>query len=353
MHQDLYALRYGGDGAPEWAIYDDGQPYEYQTPWELNYLQPAVKAAINNFWCPENGHQELQDNFIDAMLVALDELADHPAVIGIDLYNEPTMATLRGFLHFERRYLTPLLQRAINAIRQKNNDLWLFFEPAALGANQGFRSKLGKLHDPRQGEPRLVYFPHLYTLDLDIRGRYLGWPVWINFWAHQRRKETTSFRTPLMVGEFGLSENQPGAMKFLSDVLPMFDEITSGWFYWSYDRTDWGLHDEDWQDLMKTNLLVRPYPRRIAGEQPAFHWNPKRKIFSMSFLSAASIGRSQTTELYLPPRSWPNGWELINTGVEILQSFDHKRNLLSIYAKLPGKVVFRIQNQFTNSIIQE
>lgn len=153
MHQDLYSIKFGGDGAPEWAIYDDGQPFEMQEPWELNYLQPAVQASIDNFWRLEKGHPELQEHYINAMVFALDELADHPAVIGIDIYNEPTMATLYGLFRFESEDLTPFTQKAINAIREKHKDIWIFFESSALGPNQGFHSKLGAFEDPRDGEP--------------------------------------------------------------------------------------------------------------------------------------------------------------------------------------------------------
>lgn len=340
MHQDLYALRYGGDGAPEWAIQDDGQPFEFQTPWELNYLQPAVKAAINNFWIKEKGNPELQDQYIKAMMVAVNEFADHPAVIGIDLYNEPTMATLHGLLHFERRYLTPLLQNCINAIREKHNDLWVFVEPAALGPNQGFRSALRKLKDPRPGETRLVYFPHIYTLDLDIREKYLGWPLWINFWAHQRQKEARKFKTPMMVGEFGLSEAEPGALKFLTDTLKMFDQITSGWFYWSFDRGSWGLQDEAGNELKKANILVRPYPQKIAGTQPVYEWQPDDRVFSLSYNATSS---KLLTEIHLPPRCWPEGWDLINNEVEISHTYDQTKNKLTIQAKQFGKVSIRIR----------
>ncbi|MEE4193975.1 MAG: cellulase family glycosylhydrolase, partial [Anaerolineae bacterium] len=215
LHQDLYSIQFGGDGAPDWAVLTDGQPFERQEPWELNYVQPAVQAAIDNFWFKGEQHIELQQHYIHAALKALDALADHPAVIGIDLYNEPTMATLHGLLHFEQKYLTPLLQQLIDAIREKHKDLWIFFEPSALGPNQGFRSGLGKLHDPRKGNPRLVYFPHIYTLDLDIKGQYLGLPLFISFWAHQRKRETHRSHTPLMTGEFGLDENKPGALDYL------------------------------------------------------------------------------------------------------------------------------------------
>lgn len=351
MHQDLYAIQFGGDGAPDWAVWDDEQPFEYQTPWELNYLQPAVKAAIDNFWMKDKGHPELQDHYVNAVLKVVEALAEHPAVIGIDLYNEPTMASLHGLLNLERRYLTALQQRIINAIREINNDLWIFFEPSALGPNQGFGSRLGKLKDPRTGESRLAYFPHLYTLDLDISGKYLGWPLFINFWAHMRRRETRKFKTPLMVGEFGLGEDKPGALKFLNDVLAMYDKITSGWFYWSYDRGSWGVLDSDGQELRKAAVLERPYPQKIAGTKPSFRWEPGQRTFSLSFDCSRQLepptrlDESPATQVYLPARAWPEGWNLVNLGVEIAQSYDPTRRILSIHAKEAGEVRVRIESR--------
>jgi endoglycosylceramidase len=81
----------------------------------------------------------------------------------------------------------------------------------AVGPNQGFRSRLAPLRDPRRGEPRLAYFPHLYTLDLDLRGKYIGWPVFVNLWARARIREAVRFGMPLLIGEFGLDGTLPGA----------------------------------------------------------------------------------------------------------------------------------------------
>ena len=343
MHQDLYSIKFGGDGAPEWAIYDDGEPFEMQTPWELNYLQPAVQAAIDNFWRPEKGHPELQEHYINAMVFALDELADHPAVLGIDIYNEPTMATFYGLFRFESQNLTPFTQKAINAIREKHKDIWILFEPSALGPNQGFRSKLGTFEDPRDGEPRLAYFPHLYTLDLDITDKYLGFPILINFWASARQKEIRRFHTPLMVGEFGLSEEQPRALDFLLDVLPMYDAITSGWFYWSYDRGSWGLENSEGQENKKTDILVYPYPRKIAGTQPSFKWQRDKGVFSLSY-SVEDVSELPT-EIYVPPRIWGDDWELTNHGVAISQSFDSENHILSIYPQEAGEVSITIHGR--------
>ena len=343
MHQDLYSIRFGGDGAPEWAIYDDGQPFELQQPWELNYLQPAVQASIENFWRLEKGHPELQEHYIQAMVFALDELADHPAVFGIDLYNEPTMATLYGLFRFESRDLTSFTQRAIHAIREKHPDIWIFFEPTAMGPNQGFGSRLGKVEDPRDGEPRLVYSPHFYTLDLDITGKYIGFPLWINFWAHARQKEARKFGTPMVVGEFGLGEDQPGALEFLQDVLPMFDAITSGWFYWSYDRGSWGLQNSEGEENKKADILVYPYPRKVAGMEPRFTWRHAEKVFTFSYHVDGM--HALPTEIYLPPRTWRNGWELNSHGAAISHVFDPETNVVSIYPQEVGEVNITIQGR--------
>ena len=122
----------------------------------------------------------------------------------------------------------------------------------------------------------------------------------------------------------------------------MYDKITSGWFYWSYDRGSWGLQDQDGAEMKKVAVLVRPYPRKIAGEQPSFRWRPEQQIFSLAY-HCAPVGGAAVTEVYLPPRSWPAGWELVNLGVEISHSFDSETNILSLEPQQAGEVNLIIQ----------
>jgi endoglycosylceramidase len=49
MHQDVWSERYGGEGAPDWATIDDGQPF-MPAPFPYGYLQPAVGRALTSFW---------------------------------------------------------------------------------------------------------------------------------------------------------------------------------------------------------------------------------------------------------------------------------------------------------------
>ena len=94
MHQDVYAARFCCDGAPEWAIRDDGEAFELQDRWYLNYFQPAVLAAFDNFWDEDGPHGDLQRHYKEAWAQVVKRFASHPAVIGYDLMNEPSSGSM-------------------------------------------------------------------------------------------------------------------------------------------------------------------------------------------------------------------------------------------------------------------
>ena len=342
MHQDLYALRYSGDGAPNWAIIDDGEAFEMQTPWELNYRQPAVIASINNFWDKSRGHEYLQEHYIKAFVELAKQFKDHPAVIGYDLYNEPTMATKEMFA-FEKRYLQPFYEDLISAIREVDSDNWIFYEPTALGANQSLKSRLGVLKDPRQGEPRLAYFPHIYTIDLDLRGKYIGFPIFLSKWASNRNREVKRQKSPMLVGEFGLGLTEPRAPDYVEDVLTMLDKTSSGWAYWAYMKNDrWSPFNENGQTENQANLLERPYPQCVAGKVESYGFDYDTKEFWLDFISDQNI--QAPTEIYLPEDSYPNGWNLtIDKEEELWQTkWIESKRILQVFIKSDKNIGFKI-----------
>jgi len=307
MHQDLYTWRYGGDGAPEWAIRHNGEPFELQSPWEKNYLQPAVIASIRNFWIPENGHGELQDHYIGAFMRLAEHVKGHPALLGFDLYNEPVLAT-REFIGFEDKFLHPFYQRLIDSLRTVDEDSWLFYEPMAMGPNQGFRSGLGPLNDPRKGDPRLVYYPHIYTLDLDLTGKYIGFPLFTSAWAAKRNREVRRHKVPLCVGEFGLDNTRPSALKYLESVMKVIEKTGSGWAYWDYGKGgSWVPLDKEGKEKPMLDVLVRPYPQRTAGTPKSYGYHRKTGKFWLHYYPNTEAADS--TIIFIPERSYPNGWE--------------------------------------------
>ena len=313
MHQDLYAVDFGGDGAPKWAIEDDGAEFEKQLPWELNYFEDAVQNSIANFWEKDNGHPELQEHFINSLLVAVRYLANHPSVIGIDLYNEPTHATLHGFFNLEEKYLTPFYQEIINKIREFNSDIWIYYEPQAFGPNQGFKSKLGLLNDPRKGDSRLVYFPHIYTLDLDINGEYMDDSFYIDMWANARQEEYQRQNVPMLIGEFGLKVDSTLSLKFIDEVANMMDKTGSGWFYWGYDPSNWSIIDTNKVTTISQKVLERPYPMYIAGDKPIFSWDLNTEVFLFKANWNKALEEkltNNTTEIYMPDFVWKDGFDI-------------------------------------------
>jgi endoglycosylceramidase len=100
MHQDLFHARYGGDGAPDWALLDrsrdEAEPLRHGGVWDgvwsMKYFtSSAVQAAFDNFWANKLAPDGLglQDHFALAWQHVAQRYADEPAVIGYDLFNEP------------------------------------------------------------------------------------------------------------------------------------------------------------------------------------------------------------------------------------------------------------------------
>lgn len=343
MHQDLYALRYGGDSAPDWAIIDDGESFEMQSPWELNYRQPAVIASINNFWDTSRGHGYLQEHFIKAVVELVKEFKDHPAVLGYDLYNEPTMATSEMF-SFEEKYLQPFYEKLIPAIREVDNENWIFYEPSALGVNQGLRSGLGVLKDPRKGEPRLAYFPHLYTIDYDVYTKYIGFPIFINKWAASRNREVKLQKAPMLVGEMGVDQTSSGSPEFMEEVMNMFDKTSSGWAYWAYMKKDrWSPFNDDGSNMIARNLVVRPYPKSVAGQPKSYGFDVNSGKFWLDFNTDPKV--KAPTEIYIPKNHYPNGWDLqIDQDSKLWESkWDEKTRVLEIFGKTDEIVMFKVE----------
>jgi endoglycosylceramidase len=307
MHQDLYSIHFGGDGAPDWAVEDNGLTYEGQEPWYMNYVDPAVMAAFGNFWDYRNPkYSYLQEHYTMAVMKLVERFKDHPAVIGYDLMNEPFSGYHRPLL-FESQVLKPFYERLATAIRTLDNDNWVFFEPMALGCNQGTKSGLGVVNDTRSDGPKLAYFPHLYTIDLDTANKYSG-NGWILLWESNRREETKKQDAPMLIGELGVMSTVNGASEYLKEAMAMADRSTSGWAYWSYDAGSMGVINGDGSEQEKINILVRVYPKAIAGYPVSYGYDPGSRTFKLVF---RETGVMAPTEIYIPAkRFFPEGWKL-------------------------------------------
>ncbi|OUS28352.1 hypothetical protein A9Q99_12575 [Gammaproteobacteria bacterium 45_16_T64] len=339
MHQDIYGHAVGGNGAPEWAtelsLMDDfSLTFPEGLPWWIAYVDPTVIAAFLNFW-GYNSHQYLQDHYIQSWQKVAERFRDHPGVIGYDLMNEPYPGDLVSAvsLTFEPTRLKAFYDRLIPALRSVDNDKWIFYEPQSLGINFGLPSMLPPLSDGRIGEKRLVYAPHAYPFTLHEGVAYnLTDKLNMVEWNKNRVNELNQHQVPLLVGEFGGSDETPGFREYLDDTLTMFDTMGASWAYWSNDPGGWGLLDAQGNETPKVAHLVRPYPRAIAGEPDYFTFDVVTKVFELQFFE--KVGVEGGTDIHLPQRHYPNGWEIEHSDEDgqWRYEWDESRQIVTIFS---------------------
>jgi len=353
MHQDVYAQRFCCDGAPEWAIRDDGLPFTLQSSWFLNYFQPAVRRAFDNFWLYDQGaHRDLQDHYFEAWAAVARRFKDHPAVLGYDIMNEPhpgsmfDAAEAVGFPplpnskspEFDRTRLQPFYQRAIDRLRQEDSDGWMFVEPRYGAPGNGSPSFLGVLNDPRVGDDRVALAPHLYSVKLEAGLTYdpQNDPS-LEDWERRRTAEMEQQQSPLLLGEWGLDPNWGNSELFTRKVVALADRLRAGWAYWSYDPGGWSFLNPDLTERTSAGLLVRAYPQKTAGQLKVFEFDPTTHRFTMTMVNDPSLG--SPTEIYLPARRfYAGGWTLTTSAASgrWRHSWDASREIVSVWFDGPA-----------------
>lgn len=322
MHQDLWSMAITpdgehGNGAPAWATYMDGLPVADHDMWELYYLEPGVIRAFDNFWNTTGRHPELQEHYADAWAHVAERFADEDAVIAYDLMNEPYGGTLQG-PRFEAGPLTRLYQSTVDAVRKEDADTWACLEPQAMGFNWGLPSGLGTVDDPRSGEARIAFCPHLYPLSMDLGSGYEGGSrqlvdATVDAWAGNVLRTAEALGdVPVILGEFGLDTTRPGALDYVDAVYDMASTTGMGVVYWSRDDGSWGPYEPDGSARNLVTALDRPYPRAVAGEITGWSSGDGELTFTVR----PDAGIQAPTEASLPPGQFPNGPEVDGAEVE-------------------------------------
>ena len=354
MHQDIYGWAVGGNGAPDWAVITDGlepQPLPDGQPWYLAAVDPAAQVAYQNFWDPERGHPELQDHFFDAWAHVAERFADHPAVIGYDLLNEPVFANgdltatlaIQGEAAagtFRNPNLTAFSQRGIDTLRAADDDAWIMVEPTSLLNAFPYAGDLSALTDPRAGGPRLGYAPHLYESSVHDG---LGYPAdspYLAEWERMRVGEAEAMPATLYMGEFGGPPDQDGMGDYIAETLAMADRAMAGWAQWSWDpATDpdgsWSPITTDGELTLSGERLLRVQPRAIAGVPTSFSWDPEARVFRMTWTEREGV--EGPTELAAPVGDWDGEIEVELDGEASDVTVDDERGVIAIEPDAAGR----------------
>tara|TARA_Y100001954_G_scaffold231711_1_gene281646 strand:- start:5700 stop:7499 length:1800 start_codon:yes stop_codon:yes gene_type:complete len=350
MHQDIYGYGVrGGNGAPEWAT-ETGIASKYKKTdltklnpalkkmWWLNAANPAVVNAYDNFW-RYTKHKYLQDHYVKAWQRVAKKFKNNPKVIGYDLMNEPHSGDISPF--FEAKRLKDFYNRVIKGIRKIDKDKYLFIEPRSFGVNFGMPSFLPKIKDPRPGPAKIVYAPHIYPLlihedvpygSVDRRS--------VARWSKNRTMEIKRLGgVPLIAGEIGGNDATDGFKNYLEEAFNMLDYMGAGWTWYSNAPSKkvgkgWSIVTRDLKENPKVDLLVRTYPRAIAGDPKGFTYDMHTKDFQLRFKTKSDI--KGPTEIFVPKRHYPKGFDIKvfhKTESDWEKKWDDTRQILYITTK--------------------
>ncbi len=265
MHQDAYSKEIGEDGAPLWAI----QPPPPQllegplTDLGARRLSPEVRAAFDTFFDPGDA-SGLQAAFAAMFAHVAARWADHPAVIGFELFNEPDTGT---------EQVDAFNARVGEAVRAAAPNKLVLFEPPALRNFPDF-IPTPKAPFPIEGA---VYAPHIYTfLFYPDQTRFLNaTPEDLEPSMQAARAEATAFGTPLLIGEFGVAPTTDAPNVLWAEVQAQLHDryfaSNAFWVWKEHSQASWGLYDHDettgaWTERPHVIAWVsRIHVARIAG----------------------------------------------------------------------------------------
>jgi endoglycosylceramidase len=302
FHQDLYGLGFPvGNGAPKWTCaqshYDSfASTYQPTDQWFLAYLNPDIIACYDNFWSSD----DLWTHYANAVAHLAKALHDKPAIIGVDLMNEPYWGSAEVD-RFEPEDLEPFYERVIPAMRDQAPD-WLVFAEPASSRNLGQPTHLTKL--PFDD---VVYAPHSYDgtaeQGQDFNASHVA-DVIDN--ANKLRGEANALQAALWIGEYGGMSKLPNIGAYMTAEYDAAATVAASTMYYDFTKNDggYGLLNADGTEKPELlDIVVRPYPSRVAGTPKSYAFDAATKTFTLT-MGAASRG---TTEIIVPKRVYANG----------------------------------------------
>ena len=370
MHQDLYSAKCYGDGAPEWAtITDKYEPKPVKLIWAEGYFwRKATHRAFDNFWNnTEYQGKGLQDYFADLWKHVAEKFANHPALFGFDMFNEPFLgsdgrklfkkfvATILKTIVFDKRIKTtrligdvlnkekrkqmkflnkitgevlsdiartagakyiekfdtekysPFVNKISTAIREVT-DRGIIIMGNCYWCNTCVPCFASPIEVDGAIEKNFCFSPHGYDLMVDTpQYKYASNDrARAIFDEHKRTQE--KLNVPVLVGEWGgCGDDGEDWLPHIEYIVNMFDENKWSSAYWHY------MDDMFSSPLMK--VLNRPYPMAVAGRILSYGFNTKTNVFNLSYEHNPLCTEPTVVYVHKTPKSVEGGeYEQITIG---------------------------------------
>lgn len=343
VHQDMAHEKYGGLGFPDWAILDDGVPLGANLGFPFNYYtMPAMMRVWDNFLANKAGPGGvgLQDRLAAAWLHVASRMKGERGLLGYDLLNEPapgrevTRCTSLNYLTGCPRQdaaLAAMFQRVQEAIRTVDKRTMVFWEPYfqhGTGARTWLR--------PAGDNTGLSFHPYCLTqavggsvnvgpvLGLGLQAFCGAQEQWVMTQAEHNAKPGGA---ALLITEFGATDD----LKDLLGMVRLADKNMLSWQYWAWYNADFGAERKQDRLILdiskpptsdnlaqaKLNILVRPYPTRVAGTPVSWAFNDSQRHFVFEYRTQGVTGKAMAaheTEVFVPRRHFPAGYQATVSG---------------------------------------
>ena len=339
FHQDLYNERFQGEGAPEWAVQDDGLPAQPQLGFPGNYFaMTAMWRAYDHFWAddPGPGGVGLQDRYAAAWAHVAARFRGTPGVQGYDIFNEPfpgsqwqTCLNAVGCPAWDAT-LQAFSQRVIDAIREADPGTTVYYEP-----NLFFNDGVPTYVRPTGEHLGLSFHDYCGTSALadqyGVQCNALDGRTFDNADA----EVTAQGVTPLLT-EFGATDD----VETLRGVAAIAMQHMVGWQFWAYcgcdDPTTTGPGTKQALvvdpskaprgknvDRKKLRQLAVPHPLRVAGTPTSYGFDWDTKVFRLHYSSKrtdgdGTFGRGARTTVAVPALQYPHGYRVRVTGARVV-----------------------------------
>ncbi len=297
FHQDMYNELFQGEGAPDWAVQDDGLPNP-KNGFPGNYpTDPALQRAEDHFWAdsPGPGGVGLQERYAAAWRHVAHMFRSIPGVLGYELLNEPSAGTqfatclgASGCQAFDAQ-LTAFDGRVASAIRTVDPHTLIFYEPD-VGFDFGVATRVGAL---RHGPAGFAF--HDYCLAASPNGcasEPRGFTNALDHVAHTHEA--------LLLTEWGSNPYRGD----LTGMMNLADRHMVPWIEWAYcpckDPTG-ATPDPLVLDPAKPpvganvgqlalHTLVEPFPQLVAGTPLSWRYNRQTRAFQLLYSTAKANG---------------------------------------------------------------
>jgi endoglycosylceramidase len=353
MHQDGWGRPFAGadgsppwmaEGAPAWATCTSGAPFGEPDHWQAAYTDPAVNGALEHFW-QNDVRANLQGHFARVWKAVARHYANSRAVIGYDLFNEPSGPRALSPPEFDRQLqcfyagsshspascaasASQAPARGLVAAIQSVDRRHLVFYEAPVLTDFGSPETIGisePLPFPRLGISFHVYggVPGQTSFQCDqpnCGAQENG--AMTNFTGARAATQTAQAGGPTwLVSEFGAEKYVPDVAR----VAKLADGAMVSWTFWSalqlHDPTggpDEGLLDEKTRrpDRGRARVLARAYPLATAGTPTSQSFDPKTEAFDLTYTADPAV--RAPTRIWIPRAyHYRHGYTVKATGARV------------------------------------